>query len=164
MDVRFGVIHSSPSAASADDQDPHLEAAIRLVLRRRRWGWTALWGFLAARNTATFVPQSYAESCSYHGNGDCSTITVGILKAGSGGVRSTWPHEVPIGHPFEVRRPVWTWGPGSALIDGDGIAVGAALISLLFDGLTVLGAIFFVKVVRSRLGRLRRAALAGRPS
>ena len=56
---------------------------------------------------------------------------------------------------------MWTWGPGSALIDGDGIAVGAALISLLFDGLTVLAAIFFVKVVRRRLGRLRRADLAG---
>ncbi len=264
------MIHSAPSAASAGDQDPLLAATVRLVRRRRRWGWTALWGFLAflvaisvyssqysdatdtgpvavlaiamaigaltvaalvmvtatsvllgrrtaaqraqavsqadrkpARrsgsgrsdwalasgllvvalgaavlflpglvngvsyltggNTATFVPQSYAESCSYHGNGDCSTVTVGILKTGSGGVTSTWPDDVPLGRPFEVRRPVWTWGPGSALIDGDGIAVGAALISLLFDGLTVLAAIFFVKAVRRSLGRLRRPGPAGGP-
>lgn len=113
--------------------------------------------YLAGGKMATFVPESYAQSCSYHGNGDCSTVTVGILKTGGGGVRSTWPNEVPLGRPFRVREPVWTWGPGSALIDGDGIAVGAALISLLFDGLAVFAAIFFVKVVRGRLRRLRRA-------
>lgn len=112
--------------------------------------------YLAGGNTATFVPQSYAQSCSYHGNGDCSTVTIGILETG-GGVRSTWPDEVPLGRSFKVREPVWTWGVGAALMDGDGIAVGAALISLLFDGLTVVAAVFLVKVVRGRLGRLRRA-------
>jgi hypothetical protein len=63
---------------------------------------------------------------------------------------------VPLGRPFQVREPVWTWGPGSALIDGDGIAVGAALISLLFDGFALLATIYFIKVVRSRLDRAKR--------
>jgi hypothetical protein len=113
--------------------------------------------FLAGGHTATFVPQSYGVSCSYHGVGDCSTITVGVLRTGGGGVRSSWPDEVPLGRPFKVREPVWTWGPGAALIDGDGIAVGAAAVSLLFDGLAVLAAILFVKVMSRRLGRRRRA-------
>ena len=257
--------------ASADDHDPLLAAAVGLVRRRRRWGWTAFGGFLAALialsvyssqysdatdsgpvvvlataaafavltvaalamlvatsvllarrtavqraqavslagrkpagrsssarnewalasgllvvalglavlflpglvngvsyliggNVVTFVPQSYAQSCSYHGNSDCSTVTVGTLKTGGGGVRSTWPDEVPLGRPFGVREPVWTWGLGAALIDGDGIAVGAALISLLFDGFALLAAIFFVRVAGSRLTRLKRADPAPRLS
>jgi uncharacterized membrane protein YhhN len=107
--------------------------------------------YLAGGHTTTFIPQSYAVSCSYHGDGDCSTVTVGLLRTGQGSVRSTWPHEVPLGHSFRVREPVWTWGLGSGLIDGDGTAVGAAAISLLFDGLALVATIFFVKVVRSKL-------------
>lgn len=112
--------------------------------------------YLAGGNMATFVPQSYAQSCSYHGNGDCSTVTVGFLRTGGGSVRTSWPEQVPLGRPFQVREPVWTWGLGSALIDGNGIAVGAAVISLIFEGLALLATIFFVKVVRSRLNRLSR--------
>jgi hypothetical protein len=114
--------------------------------------------YLADGTTATFVPQSYAVSCSYHGLNDCSVVTLGILRTGGRGVRSTWPDKVPLGHPFQVRRPVWTWGVGSGLIDGDGIAVGAAIISLLFDGLALLAVIYFVKVARARLVRVRPAA------
>jgi hypothetical protein len=261
------VINHAPSAASADDQDPQLDAAVRLVRRRRRWGWTALAGFigfliaisaysnqyndstntgpvavlavamaigaltvaglvmvvatsvqlrrqnaarrtqavsyvareaarrsrsgrydwalasgalvvalgaavlflpglvngvsyLAGGKTSTFVPQFHTVSCSYHGTGQCQTVTVGILKTGGAGVTSTWPDDVPLGRPFQVREPVWTWGLGAGLLDGDGIAIGAALISLLFDGLAVLAVIFFVNVMRSRLGRLRRASQA----
>jgi hypothetical protein len=258
----------SPSlpTASADDQDPQLAPAVRLVRRRRQWGWTALGGFLAfliaisdysaqfsdvtnsgpfavfavamalaaltvaalvivvaisvrlgrrttaaqrakafslaehksARrshrhdlvlasgllavalgssalflpglvngvsylaggNTTTFSPQFHTVTCGYLGKGGCSTVTVGILKTGGGGVHSTWPHDVPLGRPFQVREPVWPWGVGSGLIDGDGIAVGAALISLLSVGLTVLAAIFFVNVARSRPGKLTRAGQA----
>jgi hypothetical protein len=102
------------------------------------------------------VPQSYGVSCSYHGTGDCSTVTVGVLRTRGGGVQSTWPDQVPLGRPFKVREPVWTWGLGAALLDGDGIAVGAAAISLLFDGIAVLAAIFFSKVIRRRLGKRRR--------
>jgi hypothetical protein len=259
------VIPQSPPAASAGDQDRLLSASIRLVRRRRRWGWTALGGFVAfliaisaysnqysdatgsgpvavlaiaialgaltvlglvmavaisvrlRRQTAarraqavsyvdrlsarrsgrydwaiasgmllaalgaavlflpglvngasyiaggkmvTFVPQSYAVSCSYHGTGDCSTVTIGILETG-GGVRSTWPNEVPLDRSFKVREPVWTWGIGSALIDGDGIAIGAALVSLLFDWVAVLAAIYFLKVIRRRLRKLSQTGPSG---
>jgi len=261
------VINDAPSAASADDRDPQLGVAVRIVRRRRRWGWTALAGFiafliaisvysnqysdttdtgpaavlavamaigavtvaglvmvvvtsvqlrrqnaaqrtqavsyvareaarrsrsgrydwalasgvlvialgaavlflpglvngvsyLAGGKTATFVPQFHTVSCSYHGNGGCQTVTVGILKSGGAGVQSTWPDDVPLGRSFRVRKPVWPWGLGAGLIDGDGIAIGAALISLLFDGLAVLAVIFFVDVVRSRLGSVRRASQA----
>ena len=256
------MVPQSPSSGTADDQDPRLAAAVRLVRRRRRWGWTTVAGFigflivisvysnkynddatdsgpvavlavamavaaltivaivmvgvtsvllrrqagaqraqaissvarLAGRragrfdwaiasglliialglavlflpglvngvsyvsggHTVTFVPQSYGVSCSYHGTGDCSTVTVGVLRTRGGGVQSTWPGQVPLGRPFKVREPVWTWGLGAALLDGDGIAVGAAAISLLFDGLAVLAAIFFIKVIRRRLGKRRR--------
>lgn len=119
--------------------------------------------YLASSKTATFVPQSYTVSCSFHANGGCRTVTLGILKTG-GGVHSTWPDKVPLGRPFQVREPVWTWGVGAGLIDGDGIAVGAALFSLLCDGLTVLAAIFFINVARSQLGRRRRAGPATGPS
>jgi len=37
-----------------------------------------------------------------------------------------------------------------------GIAVGAALISLLFDGFALLATIYFIKVVRSRLDTAKR--------
>jgi hypothetical protein len=104
--------------------------------------------YLAGGHSTTFLPQSYGVSCSYHGDGDCSTVTMGLLRTGGGSIRSTWPHEVPLGHPFQVREPLWTWGVGSGLIDGDGTAVGAAVISLLFDGLALLAAIFFDKVAR----------------
>ena len=261
------MINHAPSAASAGDQDPQFGAAVRLVRRRRRWGWTALAGFiaflvaisaysnqyddttdkgpvavlavamgigaltvaglvmvvvtsvrlrsqagarrtqavsyvareaarrsrsgrydwalasgvlivamgaavvflpglvdgvsyLAGGKTATFVPQFHTVSCSYHGVGDCSTVTVGVLKTGGAGVTSTWPNDVPLGRPFQIREPVWTWGVGAGLIDGDGIAVGAALISLLFDGLAVLAVIFFVNVVRRGPAKLRRATSA----
>lgn len=120
--------------------------------------------YIAGGKMVTFVPQSHAVSCSYHGNGDCSTVTIGILKTDGGGVRSTWPNDVPLDRPFPVREPVWTWGIGSALIDGDGIAVGAALVSLLFDGVAVLAAVYFVKVIRRKLGRRRQADPAPGPS
>jgi hypothetical protein len=267
------VIKPSPSAGPADTQDPLLAAAVRLIRRRRRWGWTVAGGFiafliaisvysnqyndvtntgpvavlavamaigaltvaalimvvvtgvhlrrrsaaqraqavssveraaarrsrsrwarydwavasgvlvlalgvavlflpglvngasyLAGGNMVRFVPQSHAISCSYHGNGQCQTVTVGTLETGGAGVRSTWPDDVPLDRSFKVREPVWTWGLGAALIDSDGLAVGAALISLLFDGFAVLGVIYFFKVIRDRLGRRRRAVLAARPS
>jgi hypothetical protein len=107
--------------------------------------------YLAGGHTATFVPQSHAVSCGYHGNGDCSTVTIGILETGGAGVQSTWPHDVPLDRPLRVREPVWTWGIGAALIDSDGIAVGAALISLLFDGLAVLAVVYAVGEIRNRL-------------
>ena len=107
--------------------------------------------YLAGGNRDTFVPQSYEVSCSYHGLGNCTNITVGVLRTSAGNVRSTWPAQVPLGRPFKVREPVWTWGLGAALFDGDGIAVGGAAASLLFDGFAVLAAVYLARVLRRRL-------------
>jgi hypothetical protein len=107
-------------------------------------------GYLTSHHVATFVPQSHDLSCSYHGNGNCSIVTIGLLESGSHAVNSTWPHDVPLNRPFRVREPIWTWGLGSALIDSDGIAIGAALISLLFIGFAVFAAVHFIGVVLRR--------------
>jgi len=109
--------------------------------------------YLAGGNKVTFDPQFHTVSCSYHGQGACSIVTIGTLESGGAGVRSTWPDDVPLGRPFKVREPVWKWGLGTALIDGDGIAAGAVILSLLFDGLAVLSVIFFVNVMRDRAKR-----------
>jgi hypothetical protein len=56
---------------------------------------------------------------------------------------------VPLGKPFQVREPVWRWGLGEALIDSDGIAVGAVLICLLIEGAGVLVVISLVRLARN---------------
>jgi hypothetical protein len=112
--------------------------------------------YLAGGNSATFVPESYAQSYGYHG-GD-TPVTEGILQTGSGSVSATWPNVVPLGQPFRVREPVWTWGLGSALIDGDGTAVIALVCSLLFVGAAVFVLFFMYRLVRNWLRHRRRAA------
>jgi hypothetical protein len=66
---------------------------------------------------------------------------------------------VPLGRPFQVREPVWRWGLGAALIDSDGIAVGAVMVSLLIDGAGVFVLVFLVKLARN-WRRHRRARSA----
>jgi hypothetical protein len=115
--------------------------------------------YLAGGNSVTFVPESYGTSCSLHTG--CSTVTEGTLQTGGAGISATWPDEVPLGHPFLVRKPVWTWGVGSGLIDSDRIAVVAILVSLLFIGASVAVVIFFVKMVGNRRRHRRMTAVSG---
>lgn len=107
--------------------------------------------YVTSSRTATFDPQFHDVTCGYLGKGGCSIVTVGILKTGGGGVHATWPHDVTLGRPFQVREPLWPWGPGTGLIDGDGAAITFAIVSLLTIGLAVLAAIFFAHVVGDRL-------------
>jgi len=106
--------------------------------------------FLAgAGNTVTFDPVSYQTNCDQY---SCQTGTDGILETGGTGgtgVEATWPDKVPLGKPFQVREPVWRWGLGGALIDSDGIAVAAVLISLLIEGTAVLVTVRLVKLTRN---------------
>ena len=51
---------------------------------------------------------------------------------------ATWPGQVPIGAPFIVREPVWNWGFGTQLINGDGSAITYIILGVLFDGFAVL--------------------------
>lgn len=112
-------------------------------------------GWVTSSKMATFDPQFHDVSCGFRGQGGCSIVTVGILETGGGGVHATWPHSVQLGRPFQVREPLWPWGPGTGLIDGDGAAATFAIVSLLADGLAVLAAIFFAHVVGDRLHRNR---------
>jgi len=100
-----------------------------------------------AGNTVTFNPVSNQTDCYVRGG--CQTSTYGILETGGAGVAATWPNVVPLGKPFQVREPVWRWGLGEALIDSDGIAVAAVLISLLIEAAAVMVVIYLVRLARS---------------
>lgn len=130
----------------------------------RRFGWfarTAFWVFVlgyqallvallpgvvdgaaylaGAGPSATFVPQSYQRVCIKSG---CHTETLGRLEGVSGSAGTDWPAQVPLGRPFTVREPVWTWGPGSGqLVNGTLAAVervGVGVLLLFFEGVVVL--------------------------
>jgi len=98
-----------------------------------------------AGRTATFDPVSYQTYCRY----SCSTITDGILETGGAGVSASWQNVVPLGRPFQVREPVWTWGLGAALIDSDKTAVIAVVVSLLIEGLAVLVVVKLFRLARN---------------
>lgn len=117
-------------------------------------------GYLAgAGKSATFTGQSYDQSCGSY-RGGCLTVTDGVLTRNGVSVSSTWPDQVPLGRPFTVREPVWNWGVGGSLIDGDGTAVGAILVSLLLDAAAVVVAVLFARMVRNWLLHRRSAAVA----
>jgi hypothetical protein len=99
-----------------------------------------------AGNTVTFDPVSYETNCDQY---SCQTTTDGILETGGAGVEATWPDKVPLAKPFQVREPVWRWGLGVTLINSDGIAVTAVLLSLLIEGTAVLVAVRLVKLTRN---------------
>src|ERR1700734_3612262 len=80
-----------------------------------------------AENSTTSLPLSYAQVC---GRGGCSTVTYGVLATGA---RVTWPDQVPLGQSFTVRQPLWKWGFGAQMIDGDGSAIGTIVAGLLFN-------------------------------
>jgi len=106
-----------------------------------------------AENTVTFDPVSYQTNCDQY---SCQTVTEGIMETGGTGVEAAWPDVVPLGKPFQIREPVWRWGLGEALIDSDGIAVGAVLISLLIEGAAVFVVIYLVRLARNWLRHQRQ--------
>jgi hypothetical protein len=99
-----------------------------------------------AGTTVTFDPVSYQTNCDQY---SCTTSTDGILETGGTDVEATWPDKVPLAKPFQVREPVWRWGLGGALINSDGIAVAAILVSLLIEGAGVLVVVRLVKLTRN---------------
>jgi len=113
-------------------------------------------GYLAgAGRSGTFVPQSYDQVCGYRTG--CSTVTDGILEnPGGASTATTWPAQVPLGQSFKVREPVWSWGAGGSLIDSDGTAVAAIIVSLLLDGFAVLILVWFVRLARNWLRHHRQ--------
>jgi hypothetical protein len=115
-------------------------------------------GYLAgAGKSATFTGQSYDQSCgSLHGG--CQTVTDGVLTRDGVSVSTTWPDQVPLGRPFAVRESVWNWGVGGSLIDGDGTAVAAIIVSLLLDAVAVAVVVLFVRMIRNWLRHRRQPA------
>jgi hypothetical protein len=108
-------------------------------------------GYLAgAGKSATFVGQSYDQVCGSFRAG-CQTVTDGVLTRDGTSVSSTWPDQVPLGQSFAVRESVWNWGAGGSLINGDGSAVAAILVSLLLDAVAVLVVLLFVRMIRNWL-------------
>jgi hypothetical protein len=109
-----------------------------------------------AESTATFLPASYAQDC---GRSGCTTVTDGRLTSGAS---ATWPDQVPLGQAFPVREPIWQWGSGSQLIDGNGAAIGLIFVGVLFDGAAALVLVHVVKLVRRWLRHRQQARqLAG---
>jgi hypothetical protein len=144
---------------------------------RHRWTWVFSWLMMAillglgvvalpalvdgvaylagAESTATFVPTSFGQMC---GRGGCSTITNGYLGTGSNAAPATWPVQVPIGVPFTVREPVWNWGFGGQLINGDGSAIAYIVLGVLLDGFAVLILFAIYKAVRHWLRHRQQPA------
>jgi hypothetical protein len=106
------------------------------------------WAYVAgAENRDTFNPVSYAQACTgVPRQGGCHTVTEGYLSRDRADV--TWGSQVPLGQPFSVRDPVWAWGSGRNLTDGDGSAIPAIGAGLFFDGMALLLLYVLVVIVR----------------
>jgi hypothetical protein len=116
-------------------------------------------GYLTgAGKSASFTGQSYDQSCGNFRTG-CMTVTDGVLTRGGVSVATTWPGQVPLGKPFAVRESVWNWGAGGSLINGDGAAVAAIIVSLLLDAFAVVIVLLFVRMIRNWLRHRGSAAI-----
>jgi hypothetical protein len=98
----------------------------------------------------TFVPQSYKQVCN---KGGCSTDTIGIVQHDGATSGATWHNQVPLGKPFPVRGPVWSWNTGSELTGSTGSAIMSVVLGVLFDAIALL---LLLAIVRF-LWRRRRA-------
>jgi hypothetical protein len=97
------------------------------------------WAYVTgAEHQDTFHPVAYGQSCSKvsRGGGGCHTVTEGYLS--SSGAQVNWGSQVPLGQPFSVRDPLWAWGTGRNLTNGDGSAIPTMIAGLFFDGVALL--------------------------
>ena len=117
------------------------------------------WAYVVgAENQDTFNPVSYAQACGGGGRyGGCHTVTEGYLS--KSGADVTWGSQVPLGQPFSVRDPLWAWGSGRTLTNGDsdGSAIPTIVAGLFFDGVTLLLLYVLVVVVRGPPGSSSRS-------
>jgi hypothetical protein len=120
------------------------------------------WAYvLGAEQQDTFNPVSYSTSCQSGTRfAHCSTMTVGYLSRS--GEHAYWGPEVPLGQPFSVRDPLWAWGTGRNLINGDGSAIPDIVAGLFFDAVTLL--LLYVLVVLLRETSPRRNQRAPVPA
>jgi hypothetical protein len=98
-----------------------------------------------AEHQDTFNPVSYSH-CPVVNKRGCQVVTEGYLS--NTGAHVNWGPQVPLGQPVSVRDPLWAWGTGRNLIDGDGSAIPDILAGLFFDGVTLLLLYVLVVIVR----------------
>jgi hypothetical protein len=98
-----------------------------------------------AENQDTFNPVSYSHCPIVYGRG-CHVVTEGYLSRTGAAVN--WGSQVPLGQPFSVRDPLWAWGTGRQLIDGDGSAIPNIVAGLFFDAVALLLLYVLVVIVR----------------
>ena len=118
------------------------------------------WAYVVgAENQDTFNPVSYSQACvaGVGRGGGCHTVTEGSLS--KSGTDVTWGSQVPLGQPFSVRDPLWAWGSGRTLTNGDsdGSAIPTIVAGLFFDGVTLLLLYVLLVVVRGPLGSSNRS-------
>jgi hypothetical protein len=103
------------------------------------------WAYVVgAGNQDTFNPVSYSN-CPLVGRG-CHVVTDGYLSRT--GAEVNWGSQVPLGRPFSVRDPLWAWGTGRKLIDGDGSAIPDIVAGLFFDAVALLLLYVLLVIVR----------------
>jgi hypothetical protein len=107
------------------------------------------WAYVVgAEHKDTFNPVSYAQACSGVGRrGSCHIVTEGYLS--KSGADVIWGSQVPLGQPFGVRDPIWAWGSGRTLTDGDGSAIPTIIAGLFFGGVALLLLYVLFVIVRS---------------
>jgi hypothetical protein len=104
------------------------------------------WAYVAgAGNQDTFNPVSYSHCPMVYGRG-CHVVTEGYLSRT--GAQVDWGSPVPLGQPFSVRDPLWAWGTGRKLINGDGSAIPNIVAGLFFDAVALLLLYVVVVIVR----------------
>jgi hypothetical protein len=104
------------------------------------------WAYVVgAENKDTFNPVSYSYcTIAYHRG--CHIVTEGYLSRT--GAQVNWGSQVPLGQPFSVRDPLWAWGSGRKLIDGDGSAIPDIVAGLFFDAVALLLLYVIVVILR----------------
>jgi hypothetical protein len=120
------------------------------------------WAYVVgAANRDTFHPVSYSQACSGgRGGGGCHTVTEGYLS--TSGAVVTWGSQVPLGQPFSVRDPLWAWGTGRSLTNGDGPAIETIVAGLFFDAVTAL--LLYVLLVMVRHSQRMSAPASAVPT
>jgi hypothetical protein len=109
-------------------------------------GQVNAWAYVVgAEHQDTFNPVSYSHCPMVYGRG-CHVVTEGYLSRT--GAQVNWGSMVPLGQPIRVRDPLWDWGTGRKLIDGDGSAIPDIVAGLFFDAIALLLLYVVVVVVR----------------
>ncbi len=100
-----------------------------------------------AERQDTFNPVSYGQAyVAGTRGGGCHTVTEGYLS--HSGAHVTWTSQVPLGQPFGVPEPLWAWGTGRNLMNGDAAAIGTIIAGLFFDGVALLLVYVLIVLVR----------------